>query len=45
MFALKLKIFGTEVDTGFMLTYSFIIIAVFAVLNIALYKISSKRKD
>ena len=45
MFALKLKIFGTEVDTGFMLTYSFIIIAVFAVLNIALYKNSSKRKD
>lgn len=45
MFALKLKIFGTEVDTGFMLTYSFIIIAVFAVLNIALYKISPKRKD
>lgn len=45
MFALKLKIFGNEVDTGFMLTYSFIIIAVFAVLNIALYKISSKRKD
>ena len=45
MFALKLKIFGTEVDTGFMLTYSFIIIVVFAVLNIALYKISSKRKD
>ena len=39
MFALKLKIFGTEVDTGFMLTYSFIIIAVFAVLNIALYNI------
>ena len=45
MFALKLKIFGTEVDTGFMLTYSFIIIAVFAVLNTALYKISSKRKE
>lgn len=45
MFCIKLNIFGTEVDTGFMLLYSVIVIAVFLVLNIALFRISSKRKD
>lgn len=45
MFALKLKIFGNEADTGFMLMYTFIIIAAFAALNIIMYRVSSKRRD
>ena len=45
MFCIKLNIFGSEVDTGFMLMYSVIVIAVFLVLNVALFRISSKRKD
>ncbi len=45
MFCIKLNIFGTQIDTGFMLLYSVIAILVFTVLNIALFSISSKRKD
>lgn len=45
MFCIKLNIFGTEVDTGFMLLYSVIAIVIFTVLNIALFSVSSKRKD
>ena len=45
MFCIKLNIFGTQIDTGFMLLYSVIAILVFTVLNIALFSISSNRKD
>lgn len=45
MFCIKLNIFGTQIDTGFMLLYSVIAILIFTVLNIALFSISSKRKD
>lgn len=44
MFCVKLNIFGSEVDTGFMLLYSVIAIVVFTILNIALFRFSSKRK-
>lgn len=44
MFCVKLNIFGSEIDTGFMLLYSVIAIAVFLILNIALFRFSSKRK-
>lgn len=45
MFCIKLNIFGAQIDTGFMLLYSVLAILVFTVLNIALFSISSKRKD
>lgn len=45
MFCVRLNIFGSEVDTGFMLLYSLIAVAVFLVLNIVLFRISSKRKS
>lgn len=45
MFCLKLNIFGSEIDAGFMLLYSVIAIVVFLVLNIALFSVTSKRKD
>lgn len=45
LFCIKLNIFGSEVDTGFMLLYSVIVIAVFLILNIALFRFSSKRKS
>ena len=44
LFAVKMNIFGTEIDAGFMLLYSLIAIAVFLVLNIILFRFSSKRK-
>lgn len=44
LFGLKPHIFGTGVDTGFMLLYSVIVIAVFIVLNIILFRLSSRRK-
>ena len=43
-FALKLKIFGNEVDTGFMLLYTAAVIVLFVVLNIVMYRVTSKRK-
>lgn len=45
VFSLKPHIFGNEAGTGFMLIYSFAAIALFSVLNIIFFKISSKRKD
>lgn len=44
MFAVRLNLFGSEVDTGFMLLYSVIAIAIFIVLNIVLFRFASKRK-
>ena len=44
LFGLRPHIFGAEVDTGFMLLYSVIVIAVFIVLNIVLFRLSSRRK-
>lgn len=44
LFAIRLNIFGSEIDTGFMLLYSLIAIAVFIVLNIILFRFSSRRK-
>lgn len=44
MFCTRLSIFGSEVDTTFMLFYSVIAVAVFFVLNIILFKYTSKRK-
>ena len=45
IFAVNLNIFGNQIDTGFMMTYSVIAIAVFILLNILLYRFSSKRKQ
>ena len=45
MFALKLNAFGNELDTHFMMTYTLIVIAVFIILNVVLYRFSSKRKS
>lgn len=45
MFCIRLRIFGSEVDTGFMLLYSVIAIAVFIALNIVLFKYASRRKS
>ncbi len=45
LFALKLNIFHNEVNIHFMVLYSLAAIAVFTVLNIALFRLSSKRKD
>ena len=45
MFALKLKIFGNEADTSFMLLYTAAVIALFTALNIIVYRVTSKRKD
>lgn len=44
-FALNLNIFNESVGMNFMLVYSLIAIAVFLVLNLVSYKISSKRKS
>lgn len=43
IFALKLNVLGSSLDTNFMLIFSFIVIAIFIVLNIILFKFSSKR--
>ena len=45
MFCVKLNIFGSEIDTGFMLLYSAIAIVLFVILDIILFRITSKRKD
>ncbi len=45
MFCVRLNIFGSEIDTGFMMLYSVIAIVVFFVLNIVLFRFTSKRKD
>ena len=45
LFATSLNIFGKEINTGFMLTYSFVIVAVFILLNIILFRFNSKRKS
>lgn len=44
-FAIKMNVFGNDIDVNFMLIYSLIAIAVFLVLNLISYKISSKRKS
>lgn len=44
LFCIRPRIFGSEVDTTFMLIYTVIVIAVFAALNIILFRFSSKRK-
>lgn len=43
-FAVKLNLFGNEIDFGFMLMYSVIAIAVFLIINLAIYKFASKNK-
>ena len=45
LFALKLNIFGTEHSTVFMLIYGLASIALFLVLNVVLFKVTSKRKE
>ncbi|MEE0858691.1 MAG: hypothetical protein U0M12_04380 [Acutalibacteraceae bacterium] len=45
IFALKLNIFGESVSINFMIIYSLIAIAVFLVLNLISFKVSSKRKS
>lgn len=45
LFALKLNIFGNEVSTGFMMTFTLAVIALFMILNIVMFRISSKRKS
>lgn len=44
-FSFELNIFGVDFDINMMLVYSFIAIAVFFVLNLISYRVSSKRKD
>ncbi len=44
VFAVRLNIFGSEIDTGFMLMYSLIAVAVFLILNIILFRFSTRRK-
>ena len=44
-FSFELNIFGIDFDINMMLVYSFIAIAVFLVLNLISFRISSKRKD
>ena len=45
LFSIKPYIFGNNVGTGFMLLYSFGVIALFTALNILFYRLSSKRKE
>ena len=44
-FSIPPKVFGGEMDINAMLVYSLAVIALFAVLNIVFFKISSKRKN
>lgn len=44
-FALDLNIFDESVEMNFMIVYSLIAIAVFLILNLVSYKLSSKRKS
>lgn len=44
IFSVKMNIFSNEVDFGFMLMYSLIAIAVFLIINLALYRFTSKNK-
>ena len=44
-FSFELNIFGIDFDINMMLVYSFVAIAVFLVLNLVSFRISSKRKD
>lgn len=41
-FAVKLNLFSSEIDFGFMLMYSIIAIAVFLIINLVIYKFASK---
>ena len=45
LFAIRLNIFGNEVDTTFMLIYSAAAIILFIALNIVLFRFSSRRKS
>lgn len=44
VFAVDLKVFGNDIDFNFMLIYSVIAIAVFLIINLAVYKFASKNK-
>lgn len=44
-FTLNLNIFGSEVDFNFMMIYSLVAIAVFLLLNLVTYKLSSVSKE
>lgn len=43
-FSVKLNLFSNEIDFGFMLMYSIIAIAVFLIINLAIYKFTSKNR-
>lgn len=45
LFSLKLNIFGNSVNMNFMMIYTLAAIALFLILNIVLFRFSSKRKD
>lgn len=45
MFSLKLNVFGNQMDIPHMLIYTAVLIAVFLVLNLISYKMTSKRKS
>lgn len=45
LFAIRLNLFGNEVDTTFMLIYSAAAIVLFIALNIVLFRFSSRRKS
>ncbi|MBQ9516369.1 MAG: hypothetical protein IJR57_09695, partial [Ruminococcus sp.] len=45
LFAIRLNLFGNEVDTTFMLIYSAAAIILFIALNIVLFRFSSRRKS
>lgn len=44
LFAVKMNLFGNEVDFNFMLIFSLIAIAVFLIINLVIYRFSSKNK-
>lgn len=43
-FAVKLNLFSSEIDFSFMLMYSIIAIAVFLIINLAIYKFANKNR-
>ncbi len=45
VFSLKLHLFGESYGTAFMLLYSFAAVALFAILNIVLFRLASKRSE
>lgn len=45
MFAIKLNVFGNEIGFQFMMIFSIAVIILFLIINVVLYKLSSKTKE